>query len=104
MDEKIIDEMMGEVDKKMCLDSPKEAEIYRKILRKSIQKAKKELFYDVAKQPLYAINKGKKIKYIDVKDTDWFKELKKRHLSTFPKKEKRHNTRLKKERVLHSKK
>ena len=44
---KIIDELMGEVDKKMCLDSPKEAEIYRNILKKSIQKAKKEVFDDI---------------------------------------------------------
>ncbi len=48
-----------------------------------IKMAKLEVFDDIGKQPLYAVDKGGgKIKYIDVKEADWFKTLKKKHLRT----------------------
>jgi len=45
----IINELMQEVDKKMCLDSPKEATIYRKILEKALSIQEKE-FLEIIKK------------------------------------------------------
>lgn len=59
-----------------------ESEAFKSYKRRIIFDAKKEVFDDIAKMPLYVVTKGKKIKYIDVGEADWFEEIKKRHLST----------------------
>ncbi len=50
---------------------------------RAIDIAIKAVLEDIAKKPLYVIDKGKgKIKYMDVGDADWFKELKEKYLNT----------------------
>ena len=74
---------------------------YLPFVNEAIDLAIKEVFDDIYKKMGFLTCKVIGNQSILTKNK--FNEIKKRHLSTFPKKEKRHNTRLKKERVLDNK-
>jgi len=47
----------------------------------AIQQAKQEVFNDIEVIPLYALTKKKnKLNYVYVKDCDWFRDIKNKHL------------------------